>query len=815
MAVNFLCDIVVCHLELPHTEISEPKHLQVAMRIGKVPLSLTASCINVREFTPTSQTEFKDSAKALRETLEANGLPITVRLAASTLGSGKVELPQDFTDRISEQMGDVMFGGSCELRSREGVVGTVEVMLRLTIKCEDPAVEPDTGSKRRATCVNLGPSINQQDIMFMIGSPERCEIPSDPCDDQLEPEPGDKRLQLDLSRYRSSKVNSRVDYDEPEPQEKSYFGCLRQLTEQYGGIIQSVVERVKDLKPSPCMVRRLEEDSPSRRMSVHAQEERTIPVPLGDTEELDIKPIRFCPVCLHAMSWLPKYAACHSCGTKPMPVLGQRHTVELTADEIIEEQLRKGKGNSGNEDFCLDPCDKKEQHGDGCRASCCTCTSVKKCVRCRIRKLCEDLFQPQEKPEKECPKQQTGQDFAVVTDPPENCRPYLTRVFSELINLYQINDARKAQELQARCTQSMPTMPRPSKRKFVEEQAATAMHKGVSVGALKERHKSGHKKCLSGDRVVPRRHGWGWMNTDEARKHGWRPGVIARSTSRVMKFFMDQEAHRSGFSVCRELEEKNKQMELQSQSVLSVCKRNHEIFVTLRPLSTLGVEQHPITFRIVKSELARALSELKRHLKSKGFEKCTCHQTLMLCTCRSPREKRLLERAIDKECRRRVIEPCSDRLILTDTSDSEMEFDFDVTPPAGTHRQSRTQKRTFNHGTQTSKKDKLPPPPLYPIQQNPYWRAFDCGVGDRYMGTAIGDNLETVFEDGVFGYLGGGQHGEAPLRRHPRVWGTNPGAPLRLGRGRNEDNFNRFSGTAWRGLARRVIRKMRIAAKNK
>ncbi|XP_001358683.2 uncharacterized protein [Drosophila pseudoobscura] len=817
MAVNFLCDIVVSHLELPHDDISEPKHLQVSMHFGKVPLTLTSSCINVREFPAGSQTDFIDNPKSLRQTLAANGLPITVRLAGRTLGTGKVQFPDDFTDRIDNPMSDLMYGGSCSLLRNNEIIGVLEIMLRLTIKCEDPPIEPNTGSKRRPSCVNLGPTINQQDIMFMVGSAEPCEIPSDPCDDHLEAEPGDEQLQWDLSRYRSR--NSRIDYDEPEPQEKPCLGHLRQLTDKYAGIIQSVADSVKDLKPSPCIVRPVKEDSPCR-VSFDQQKKRTIPVPMGDTEEFGIKPIRFCPVCLHAMSWLPKFAACPNCGTKPMPVTEKRHTGELTADMIIEEQLRKRNTLSGDEDFCKDPCDKKlqETDGDGCKPCRCTCTSGKMCVRCRIRKLCEDVFQPRESAKeakaKECPKPQTGEDFCVITNPPENCRPYLTRVFSELINLYQIDESRKAAELQARCTQSHLIMPS-NRRSEQGQEAPVSGGAGISLGDRGAPKKAGHKTCLSSDRAVPRRHGWGWMNTDEARKYGWRPGVIARSTSRVMKFFLDQEAQRSAFSVCQELAEKNNEMEKQNQSVLNVCKRNHEIFVTLRPLNTLGMEQHPITFKIVKSELALALSDLKRSLKAKGFVKCTCHQTLMMCTCRSPREKRLLERAIYKECRRRVIAPCADHLVLTDTSDSEMEFDFNVTPPAGTEQPYRLPKaRSGNRGTQTSKKDREPPSPLYPIQQNPYWRSFDCGVGDRYMGTAFGGNGENVFEDGVFGYMGGGQHGEPPSRRSPRIWGTSPGAPMRLGIGRSADNNNRFSGTAWRGLARRVLTKMRNGAKN-
>jgi len=91
-------------------------------------------------------------------------------------------------------------------------------------------------------------------------------------------------------------------------------------------------------------------------------EKNLIPVPIADCDghKPEIKPIRFCPVCLTNMSWLPKFAACPKCGIKPMPVVEERHKEKkLSADQILLEYL--GKGPATFDDYCTDPCDKAKK----------------------------------------------------------------------------------------------------------------------------------------------------------------------------------------------------------------------------------------------------------------------------------------------------------------------------------------------------------------------------------------------------------------------------------------------------------------------
>lgn len=59
--------------------------------------------------------------------------------------------------------------------------------------------------EQKVACVrNVEKAINKQDILFVLSNPEECLDVCDPCQEVLEPDEGDERLNLDLGRYRSS-----------------------------------------------------------------------------------------------------------------------------------------------------------------------------------------------------------------------------------------------------------------------------------------------------------------------------------------------------------------------------------------------------------------------------------------------------------------------------------------------------------------------------------------------------------------------------------------------------------------------------------
>ncbi|KAL7730508.1 hypothetical protein ACLKA6_000510 [Drosophila palustris] len=811
--VNFLFDIIVTRITLFKDNIEDLKDLLVNVKFNKVPVNITQSRINVTDFKAGRRTEIRVDAETLRKSLDANGMPVVVRYKGATLGLSQVRFPQDFIDRIEVGMSDLMHAETCSIIRREQEVGILELLIALVIKCDEP--EGDT-REDKSKCRNLGKLINAQDVMFLVGEPQPCRKPSESCLDELEPNEGDERLRLDLERYRT--INERYSYEPAEDLCGLETCCeLKNMTEQYGHILDSVVRQMSKF-PSPlpddeCV---FTDWSGKATNFVPRNVERTIPMPLGDLEVMGVKPIRFCPACLTPMSWLPKYASCPTCCIKAMPQIEEKSEEKLTADQIIQQYLKVPDRRNEDDDFCHDPCQMKqkseedaekadelgvekrvsagrgkrrsENEENKCKKNCrCTCTKTKLCVHCRIRKLCADIFKRKAVTAdgfvRECPVLKavnSDEDFAVIVEPEtEDCRPYLERVFAELRALYEKRDAAQL-ELEKRCLGVSDAKQKAS--------ASGHMPKS-SLGSPTFLHRTplpkiGHKTCLKPHGIVSRRHGWSWTSSKQARKYGWRPGAICRYAGAIMKFFLHYTPDRNACNTCRQTEAQEREKE-RRKPLLNICKRNGAIFITLRAVNSPNVEMKPIVFRIVKSDLAVALKKLKRTLKERGFRKCTCHQTLMMCVCRRHLEKRQLERALHKECQRLGLESCVDQLILTDTSDSELEFDLDVSPPAALAKPLLAIKpRTLNNSTQTrGLKEERHVEPRYPVGMTPYWRSYDCAAGDRYTGTALGAPGETVFEDGVFGFRGGGPHGAAAApggkAKAPGIWGASPGGPMR------------------------------------
>ncbi|EDX12983.1 uncharacterized protein LOC6728129 [Drosophila simulans] len=845
---DFLFDIVVTSLDL-EKPVKETELLEAQVKFGGVNIKITNSRINVQDFINNRLTQFTTSPSALRQSLEDQGMQISARYAGSSLGTNVLLFPDTFIDKISSKMNDLFFEATINLMRRADCIGTITIRLVLIIKCIDTDIikEPRRSSSprmsrksiaedilpkkemKKESCQGLGPTINPQDVMFVIGDPDPLlKIPSEPCSELLF-EDGDVRLDLDLQRYRSLE-NRRLVLPDDDPclKEKPSISQLRQLTHHYSRIIGMVSDKIKKMHlPSSSADPPSEKIAPISSTPQEPMEDRIIPVPIKDDTDNDINPIRFCPFCLYSMSWLPKYANCPRCNAIALPELEEHHSRQITADEIVEEQLVKPKYEEPKEDPCqgpikhTKPLKKKKKSGLGeplqissetesdeeCPPCRCTCSADRTCAHCRIRRMCEDVFnsekgKPQEQEHIKVPSPREGEDFCVITHP-SNDRTYLSRVLNELKYLYHKHDTKKLLEMQKRC-ESQTLLPIGSRSSITLMRPPSAFD--PHVPGTFNRQTAGHRTCLPDHHLVPRHHGWNWPRSWLAKKYGWRPGAILRAASQVMRFFLMGKKDRS---ICKKISDEQDERERRSLPILNICKKDGVIFVTLRALPTLDMKQRPITFRIVKSELAVALRQIKRALKDQGFRKCTCHKSLMLCTCRDALEKFELNKALKEECQRRIMEPCPEHLVLTDTSISDLEFNLDVTPPAGTRwPKAKALQNMVNHGTQTQKKGIPSMEPKYPVSDSPYWRAFDCAAGDRYMGTAFGDNVETVFEDGIFGYRGGGQHGKAPCPRDPRIWGKRTGAPMPIGTGQDAIDPYRFTRTVWKTLPKNIIRQM-------
>ncbi|KAH8311004.1 hypothetical protein KR044_003851 [Drosophila immigrans] len=819
-ASQFVFDIVVSHFEPTRIHVQDPKRLEVLAQFNSKPISITSSRINVNEFKTTAALEFSAVPKKLRKTIEECGMPLTIKYNGRVVGAALITFPQMVIERIQEGMSDLMHVETCNFEKDGEVLGSLEILCRLVIKCDDLPMG-ESVCKR-----NMDKSIGQQDIMFVMAESQHCPSPCDPCLDAMEPEEGDGILKLDMERYRSFTDALKFDKVFTHTPAANAACCeIKKMAQECEDIVDSITKAAGHPKPlkSPC---RKAEDLSSPCLiidSIPIEENpltspnyscfsylparmgegpdfcnaNLIPVPISDLEKPMVKPSRFCPICLSNMSWLPKFAACPRCGVKPMPVVEDRHKDEaLSADKIITEFLGKPKG--AGEDFCVDPSNMQEEDKDKqdlteCR---CTCTMGKVCAHCRIRKLIADIFQAS-KNERVCPKVKpnSSEDFCVMENNTTECRPYLSRVFSELRDLYDLKDTQPLVENENPASRLLDqTSSMTHKEKFRAASVHNAQEPKKKLPprehkAVKRKRKpfgAGHKFCVKPKGHVGHDQGWAWHLGAEAIKNGWRPGFVRRSVKKLMDFFLHYSKEKTPLKMCEKEHEAERERERQLPT-LSMCKKDGAIFVTLRSINDQHVQMKPIIFKIVKSPLAVAVSRIKKKLKAKGVPKCCCHQSLMMCVCRDPSAKKRLEQVVAQESRRLGFESCVDQLVLTDTSDSELEFDVNVSPPAACvppeQRGGKQLRRT--HSTQTCGKADLKVVPKYPRTNSAYTRTYDCAAGDRYTGTALGAPGETPFEDGVFGFRGGGPHGisAAPggKAKVPGIWGAAPGGPMRGG----------------------------------
>ncbi|XP_060648781.1 uncharacterized protein LOC132786303 [Drosophila nasuta] len=727
-------------------------------------IEITTSRINVTEYNPNSSIEFLATAKKLRQSIENNGITFKAMAKSSTIGEGKMMFPDKFLEGIKEGMGDLEYEGSCSIEKNDEEVGKVIFKCRLIIKCEKE--DRDESECRR----NM--DINQTDIMFVMAAPQECPQPHpcDTCKDAMQPEEGDERLQLDLDRYEPIKQPVHASPEENGDMDAS---CeLKHMTKQFGHVIDSLVTQMNKLNPpTECLFT----DWSGKPSNIKSNEvDRPMPVPLEDWQENGISPIRYCPVCLTPMSWLPKYSPCPKCSNKPKPEKKEEKKNKPTAEQIIQEYV---KVPPTGKDACQEPCDvdieNPEKAIEDQNRCGCICKAGKMCLHCRMRLISADIFEKKMSDSEECPevKPTSKEDFCVVVEKKEEkCCTQLENVFAELLELYNKKDAaEEAAQMGSQMSSSKKLSSLTSKRESG----------GQTTGASPA--SNAEKKRVKKRNNVPRRHGWDWKCTDEARKHGWKPGAISRYVFNIMKFFTQCSDDPNATNISKEVDEQEKQKQ-SNKPFLNICKQNGAICITFQ---SSDPSENPIMFKIVKSDEALILSELKRKLKAKGFPKCSCHKPLMLCVCREIKEKQQLAAELESECQLLGMESCVEELILTDTSESEMEYNLDVSPPEAPAQSTRQpiKRKSLNNSTQTENADDLEVKSKYPTEFNPYYRTYDCAVGDRYTGTAFGALGEEVFEDGVFGNQGGGAHG--PLAdpggksRPQTIWGSKPGEAIR------------------------------------
>ncbi|TDG40273.1 hypothetical protein AWZ03_013303 [Drosophila navojoa] len=479
-SINFVVDLIVTNFDSP--DIEDFSSMQIVAKFGGTKIILPADCINVSDFKTGAGVDIAAPSAKLRKNLEDNGVTMVVSYRSKTIGAGQIAVPQDIIDMIEAGMSDLLYVDTCTIEKEGVYVGKAEVLCRIVIKCDDLEMEEE-----RIECVrNVEKAINKQDILFVLGKPQECARVCDPCQEVLEPDEGDERLNLDLGRYRSSATKAqRVTAATTTSVPIGSNACcqLKQMTKECEKMINSLTSRFgkpkavtslcwgpdgKDLGGTCSPINQYYQDSampsdlrgpcfsyiPAREgYSPDFCDPTLIPAQISDINKPFIKPPRFCPICLTNMSWLPRLADCPRCGAKAMPVIEARHREKkLTSEQIILEVLGEPKLDS---EMCEDPCQKAERErrersegkdgsfGGGSNKKC-ECKGGQFCAHCRIRQLCAGIFKAA-KNEVECPNAtpSASEDFCVKVTDPQECTTHLTHVFSELRDLYRMKDMQR------------------------------------------------------------------------------------------------------------------------------------------------------------------------------------------------------------------------------------------------------------------------------------------------------------------------------------------------------------------------------------
>ncbi|KAH8383540.1 hypothetical protein KR009_009235, partial [Drosophila setifemur] len=168
--VKFVFNAVITHLKLFSDKIKKPKEVDAALKFSGETIDITQSRINVTDFANDRRTELEASPFGVRKKLTENGLVLNVRYQGNVIGTGTMLFEDSFLDRIKSNMQDVTHEDMIPLLKNDECVGTAVLSIMLVIKCDEPVEEPtEQPKKTKEECVGLGPTINDQDIMFIIG----------------------------------------------------------------------------------------------------------------------------------------------------------------------------------------------------------------------------------------------------------------------------------------------------------------------------------------------------------------------------------------------------------------------------------------------------------------------------------------------------------------------------------------------------------------------------------------------------------------------------------------------------------------------
>ncbi|XP_017038175.1 uncharacterized protein Ppi1 [Drosophila kikkawai] len=765
----FATNMVVLRLDMPGWEFECRDRLKLKANVcRKVKLCLDASRINVNELPAEVMKTFQMEPECLARQLD-EGIGISLVYMGKEIGRGCYEVPKAVINRMVNQFDEIVHDANIELTCRCCTVGLVHIRFSMIMRCQtlkEVAVERLAGGqewgcglaerKRKAKDSNVNP----QDLAFMAEGSYTSSSSLDPCAGFL---PSD----MDIPSMSSLEENVHHSSQDPQPQLIDMAGPFPVYSCPKGDDVYQDVTIEPPAGPSAQF-------SPEQQHFLGDGSTNRLGQKLSSPKllQMHISGTRTCILCGEDVSWLPKVAACPYCGYKAVPEFKEREYDEnATARQILLDHLENPV-----EELSFDLGSVEGCSGDGGLDYGTTSEAFEAVVR-EYQALKRSIRQSQTKACESVTQKQTN--MAVSGDQLQGkSRPQdLVKIFAELKELFKVNEVQdERQNMQEICkeacklakgkksksrlaeaaskTNAVPSEPKdacevPKKKKRRRTIKRSTKSRYYSMYSPQNRIKI-RQDSIPPDERVPAHMGWLWTAHPLASKPGWRPGAIRRSIRQLMCYFL-KDYPLDTIPVSKYMSYYNHKKpptltpvgtceDLVQVPTLHIEKKHDVYTITLRPLKngdTLArsanpyLDMKPVQFRIVKDPLMKELRDMKRCLKNMGFSKCTCHKPVMHCYCRSFVDKKLLVQRIREECERRHIDPCEDDLVLSETSDSEAEFEFGVTPPAGLMRPDRFKSSHIKHTETQYDESDWAMPSQFPHPPHPEVQYASCVMGER------------------------------------------------------------------------------------
>lgn len=134
---TFGFNAVLTSIELNNPDFQDLQKVQVEVNFCNAFITISQSGFNVPELMPEYSTDVIIDPTVLRQTIEECGVPISVRYEDFLVGMGAVRFRPEDLEGIGDSMKQLVLTESCTVDRDGKVVGRVEMLCSLQLKCVD------------------------------------------------------------------------------------------------------------------------------------------------------------------------------------------------------------------------------------------------------------------------------------------------------------------------------------------------------------------------------------------------------------------------------------------------------------------------------------------------------------------------------------------------------------------------------------------------------------------------------------------------------------------------------------------------------